>query len=285
MGRPVAERSSRRAAIAKPASSSDRGAARPPERQPNTEGELDTSVGKALALLEALHDANRALGVTDLARIAGLPKSTAYRLLSILRERGLVERFGSGYCLGARLFELGNSVPYCHPRGLREIASPHLMRLYEASHETVHLAVLEGTEVLFIDRLCGDSSPAASSRVGGRLAAEGAALGKVMLAFSDSDTVRRVLARGLQRLSPYTIVQPQHFVEHLRVVRSAGLAFDREEAFIGLACVAAPVLGADGRAVAAVSLAGPSHRFRPENFGERVRGAASDISRELLASR
>jgi IclR family transcriptional regulator, KDG regulon repressor len=282
MGRAVAERSS---ATTKPASSDDWVGARPAATQPNADGELDTSVGKALALLEAFRDANRALGVTDLARIAGLPKSTAYRLLSILRERGLVERSGSGYCLGARLFELGNSVPYCHPRGLREVASPHLMHLYEASHETVHLAVLDGTEVLFIDRLCGDSPPAAASRVGSRLAAEAAALGKVMLAFSDGKTVAQVLARGLQRLSPYTIVQPQHFIEHLRVVRSAGLAFDREEAFVGLACVAAPVLGADGRALAAVSLAGPSHRFRPEDFGERLRRATSDISRELLAPR
>ena len=72
---------------------------------------LDTSVGKALALLEAFQDAGRSVGVTHLAATAGLPKSTAYRLLGILLDWGLVERSGTGYCLGAHLFELGNAIP------------------------------------------------------------------------------------------------------------------------------------------------------------------------------
>ncbi len=72
---------------------------------------------------------------------------------------------------------------------------------------------------------------------------ECAALGKAMLAFSDKEAVLRVLSRGLQRVSPYTIVQPQHFVDQLGTIRQEGVAFDREESTIGLTCVAAPVLG------------------------------------------
>ncbi len=246
--------------------------------------ELDTSVGKALALLDAFQDAGRAVGVTRLAATAGLPKSTAYRLLGILLEWGLVERSGSGYCLGSHLFELGNAVPYCRPSGLREIASPHLMRLYEASHETVHLGVLDGTEVIYVERLCGRNPPAAS-RVGVRVPAEAAALGKVILAFSCREVVARVLARGLQRQSAYTIVEPQPFVEHLRAIRSAGVAFDREETFLGVACVAAPIFGPDGSAVAAVSVAGPTHRFQPDGLANQVRAVTADITRELLATR
>ena len=143
MGGSVAERSSRER----------------PVHAAGGKSELDTSVGKALALLEAFQDAGRAVGVTHLAATAGLPKSTAYRLLGILLEWGLVERSGSGYCLGAHLFELGNAIPSCGPSGLREIASPHLMRLYEASHETVHLGVLDGTEVIYVERLCGRNPP------------------------------------------------------------------------------------------------------------------------------
>lgn len=246
--------------------------------------ELDTSVGKALALLEAFQDAGEPVGVTHLAAAAGLPKSTAYRLLGILLEWGLVERSGSGYCLGAHLFELGNAIPSCGPSGLREIASPHLMRLYEASHETVHLGVLDGTAVIYVERLCGRNAPAAS-RVGVRVPAESAALGKVILAFSSREVVTRVLARGLQRQSAYTIVEPQPFVEHLKAIRSAGIAFDREETFLGIACVAAPVLGRDGSALAAVSLAGPTHRFDPDAFAAQVRAVTSDITRGLQASR
>ncbi len=129
--------------------------------------ELDTSVGKALALLEAFRTASRPMGVTELARKAQLPKSTAYRLLAILREWGYVDRSGSDYCLGAHLFELGNLVPYCQPRGLREIALPHLVRLYETTHETVHLAVLDETDVLFIEKISGHPSASLPSRASG----------------------------------------------------------------------------------------------------------------------
>ncbi len=85
-------------------------------------------------------------------------------------------------------------------------------------------------------------------------------------------------------MSPYTIVHPQHFVEHLKMVREEGVAYDREEASIGLACVAAPVLGKNGKAVAAVSLAGPTHRFRPDDYAGRVKDAAGNITQELLAA-
>ena len=94
-----------------------------------------------------------------------------------------------------------------------------------------------------------------------------------------------MLTRGLQRQSAYTIVEPQAFVEHLRAIRSAGIAFDREETFIGVACVAAPVLGPDGTAVAAVSLAGPTHRFQPDGFADQMRAVTSEITRGLQASR
>ena len=246
--------------------------------------ELDTSVGKALALLDAFRASDRPMGVTELARIAQLPKSTAYRLLAILREWGYVDRDGSDYFLGAHLFELGNFVPYCQPRGLREVALPHLARLYEATHETVHLAVLEDTDVLYIEKISGQSSTALPSRVGDRFPVEGAALGKAMLAFSDRDAVVKVLTRGLQRMSPYTIVQPDRFVDHLNVIRREGVAFDREESMIGLACVAAPVLGRDRKAIAAVSLAGPTHRFQPDDHVTRVKEAASNIAHELLTA-
>ncbi len=246
-------------------------------------GDLDTSVGKALALLEAFRTTCRPMGVTELARLAHLPKSTAYRLLAILRQWNLVERSGSDYCLGKHLFELGNLVPYCQPRGLRDVALPYLMRLYEASHETVHLAVLDGTDVLYIEKIYGHNPCKAPTYVGGRMPVECAALGKAMLAFSDKEAVLRVLSRGLQRVSPYTIVQPQHFVDQLGTIRQEGVAFDREESTIGLTCVAAPVLGPGGKAIAAVSLVGPTYRFKPDEFAGRVREAAVGIAQDFQA--
>src|SRR3712207_5088672 len=83
-----------------------------------------TSVGKALALMEAFDSPAASIGVTELARRAGLPKSTAFRLLAVLEVGNFVERNGNRYCLGRRLFELGNMVSYCRPRNLRDIALP-----------------------------------------------------------------------------------------------------------------------------------------------------------------
>jgi DNA-binding IclR family transcriptional regulator len=241
---------------------------------------LSTSVGKALALLDALGSGAPSLGVSELARRADLPKSTAFRLLACLDDAGYVDRIGTEYCLGRRLFELGNQIAYCRPSGLRDVALPYLSELYERAHHIVHLAVLDGVDVLYLEKLFGHNPTRSPSHVGRRVPAACCGLGKAMLAFSSPQAVMNVITKGLERRTPYTVANAKLFREELARIREEGVAYDREEAALGLTCIAAPILKGD-RAVAAVSVSGPTSRFDPATMVNPVRRAASGIAQRL----
>lgn len=238
-----------------------------------------TAVGKALALLDAFDFVHMSLGVSELARRTGIPKSTAFRLLAILEQRKLIERQGTRYILGQRLFELGNRVSFCRPRSLRDLALPFLSDLYELTHETVHLAVLEGTDVLYLEKLFGHQQVRAPSVVGGRVPAYCSAIGKALLAASGTEQTQAVLERGLAPRTGYTIVNPSMFLEELRLVRTKGIAFDREESKIGVNCIASPIVTRSGRLVGAVSICGPTGRFSPSACANAVVQVARGIGR------
>jgi len=241
------------------------------------------SVDKAAALLTTFTAGRRGMGVSELARSAGLPKSTAHRLLAILVDWGLVSRTGTEYSPGPGLTELASLTgPMRHQR-LRDAALPHLMDLYEKTHETIHLAVLDGDHILYVEKIYGHNRSNSPSRVGGRVPAACSALGKAMLAFGDRETVESA-CRQLRPLTPNTIVSPRLLVRELQTVQEHGVAFDRDEAAPGLTCVAAPVLSWDGRVIAAVSVSGPTRRFRPTGSVAMVRQAAAAIARALQQS-
>jgi DNA-binding IclR family transcriptional regulator len=242
-----------------------------------------TSVSKALQLLDAFRLAGPSLGVSELARRAGVPKSTAFRLLAYLEQGGYVERTGTDYRLGWRLFELGNRVHHCRPRGLRDLALPYLSELYVSTGNVVHLGVLEGNDVVYLEKIHGHRAVRTPTTVGGRMPAACVGLGKAMLAFTDPGTARRVVTAGLERRTPYSIAEPGRFLHELGRVRTNGIAFDREEAALGLTCVAAPIL-VEGRAVAAISVSGSTTRFNPSVNAAHVRRAAAQISAEYTAA-
>src|SRR5262245_99868 len=253
-----------------------------PAHDDTDDGELGTSVGKALALLAALGSEASLLGVTAVAERAKIPKSTAFRLLRLLEGQRLVERAGTKYRLGIRVFELGNSIAHCQPRGLRDIALPHLLDVHATTGLTVHLAIRDGLDVVYIEKICGHDRLPAVSYVGGRLPAHCTALGKALLAHSRMPPSRPSVG-WLRPRTPYTIVSQRLFVDELRAVRSAGFAIDREESCLGLACVGAPVLDARGEAVAAISLSGRTPRMAPERHAKTVRATAAAIGHAVTA--
>lgn len=208
--------------------------------------------------------------------------STAHRLLTSLEASGYVERIGTNFRLGRRLFELGNHIAYCRPRGLRDIALPYLADLYERSHQVVHLAVLDGADVLYLEKLFGHRHARMPSHVGGRVPATCCGLGKALLAFGDPATVDDAIAAGLQPRTPYTLANESWLRTELELIRREGVAYDREEVAVGLTCVAAPILKS-GRAVAAVSIAGLSGAFDPTQFASAVRRAAAAIAADYHA--
>jgi IclR family transcriptional regulator, KDG regulon repressor len=237
----------------------------------------ETSVDKALALLDCFDYIGVSLGVSELARRTGLPKSTAFRLLSILERHGLIERQGTRYALGKRLFELGSRTSLSRQRGLRTLSVPFIVDLREECRETVHLGILDGVDVLYLAKLYGHGQVIAQSAVGHRVPAYCSAVGKALLAASSSSFVDSVIAGGLLRRTGYTITDGNRLREELANIRSAGVAFDREESKIGINCVGAPIVSRTGRLVGAVSACGPVGRFDPDLFQSNVRRTARSI--------
>ncbi len=245
----------------------------------------ETSVDKALGLLSLFGVADRTVGVSELARRAGLPKSTAFRLLNILEANRLVERQGRQYALGHHLFELGQRVPFCQPGSLRDVSAPFLDDLRRASGETVHLAVLDGLEAIYIDKIHGRAESRCPSAIGRRVPANCSGVGKALLAYSDMAGITEVFRDGLRRRTPYSIILPRLMAEELQRIRQNNVAFDNEEAKVGINCVAAAVLDSSGRAIASVSIAGPVGRFNPKRFARAVDQAARSIAAAIVATR
>jgi DNA-binding IclR family transcriptional regulator len=219
---------------------------------------LDTSVGKAIAVLDAFRGDGALLGVSQIAERSCLPKSTAHRLLTLLVEHGYLERAETRYRLSRAIFELGSMISECRPRSMRAIAMPFMAELYEATHATVHLAVLDGLDVLYVEKIYGHNGVDLPSRVGGRVPALCTALGKAILAFSSPGVVEAAFAAPIPRLTARTMTNPAVLRQVLERARQTGIADDNEGASIGARCLAAPVLSRDNSVLGAVSLSFPT---------------------------
>lgn len=241
------------------------------------------SISRAISVLECLGAADRALGVSELARRTGISKSSAHRIAAELVENGLIERQGTGYRLGLRLFELGQRAPRL--RDLRDAARPFMSDLREAAGHSVHLAVLDGDSVVYLDVLRSPTGPPLPTRAGGRWPAHGTGIGKAILAFSPAEVVDRVLAAGLPRLSERTITTAGRLASELTRIRERGIAYDLEESRPGVACVASPIVGADGDVVAGLSVSGWHNRINLDHSAVAVRTAALGLSRQLAHHR
>ncbi|WP_244928854.1 IclR family transcriptional regulator [Nocardioides sp. W7] len=247
---------------------------------PEPDGGLDTVLGKAVALLRAFRVDDTVLPLAELVRRTGLPKGTAHRVAGDLVHHRLLDKTPHGYRLAGGLFELGMRA--ASERTLLELAMPFLQDLYERTHETVHLGVQDGTEVVYVAKIGGHRQARSPSRAGGRMPMHCTAIGKVLLAHAGPDVQEEVLARPLERRTPHTVVAPGLLRRQLDKVLETGTAYEREESTPGLLCIAAPVLDADGRtALAAISVTGPVGRFRPEAHETAVRAAAAALASTL----
>ena len=246
--------------------------------------ELDTVLGKAVAILRSFAADDRVLPLAELIRRTGLSKGTVHRVAGDLVEHRLLDKTDHGYRLSGGLFELG--LRASSERTLLEIAMPFLQDLYERTHEIVHLGVREGTEVVYIAKIGGHRQAHSPSRTGGRMPMHCTAIGKALLATADRDLQHEVLTGALERRTPHTIVAPGVLQKQLRKVLEAGVAHEHEESALGLLCVAAPVFESDGRTpIAAISISGPAGRFRPEVHEMAVRAAATALGTTLARRR
>lgn len=236
---------------------------------------------RALSVLGAFDDRHPVLVLSDLSRRSGLPLSTTHRLVGELVEWEALERRGDGaYVVGRRLWRLGLLAPV--QVELRELALPHLQDLHASTQENAHLAVREDSHALYIERVHGRSSVPVLSRAGIRLPLHATGVGKVLLAHAPADVVDSVLAK-LERVTRFTVTDPERLRRELAEVRRRGYARTAEEMSLGTCSIAVPVLGPQREVVAALGLVTTSGRRDLHRFAPAVQVAAAGVSRLLAA--
>ncbi|PUA78991.1 IclR family transcriptional regulator [Nocardioides currus] len=241
-----------------------------------------TVTSRALALLGAFDEDHRRLTLTELAARAGLPVPTAHRLVGELVAWGALARDPRGrFAIGRRLWDLGLLAPV--QTGLRQLASPYLHDLYGATLDTVHLAVRDGLEVLYLDRLAGNTSVPVVSDIGSRLPMHSTGVGKVLLAHAPPEVQADVLS-DLRRITPYTVVQPGTLRRQLARVLRDDYATTVEEMSLGACSVAVPIrAGSD--VVAALGIVVPGLRNDRAKYVAALQVAAQGVGRALAAAR
>jgi DNA-binding IclR family transcriptional regulator len=239
------------------------------------------SVRRAAALLREFGGGGIELGVSELGRRLDLHKSTVSRLLATLESEGLLER-----APGSEKYRLGREIRrlalHMQPGGdVRTVTRPFLEELAEATRETTNLAVLEGGEAHNVDQVSGPHLVRIGNWVGRRTPLHCVANGKALLAFQPPEEIDRLTAGPLARYTPATVTDPALLRTELEQVRAQGYAEALGEIEDGLNAVAAPIFGAGGGALAAISVSGPAYRLTAERVAEF---AALTVAAALKAS-
>ncbi|WP_131738357.1 IclR family transcriptional regulator [Actinomadura roseirufa] len=240
-----------------------------------------TVASKIFAVLDTFGDAGETLRLTDIAQRSGLPLPTAHRMVGELVAWGGLERSEDGsYRIGQHMWAIGSVSPCM--RRLRELGHPHLQELAAATNANAQLAVLDGTDALFLDRVHGHGTPLIHTRVGGRLPLHATAVGKVLLAHAPAAVRRDVVEGRLARFTPYTVQSPGRLARELDDVRTRGVASSREELQQGVVSVAAPVVHPDQGVIAALGAVAAS-TVQEARLVRAVRAAAAAMERDVAA--
>lgn len=237
---------------------------------------------RALDIIEVLATAEEGLGVTEIGQQIGLHKSTVYRLLSALSERGYVEKHpkDTTYKLGLKFVEISGL--FLKQLELKTEALPFMRRLVEIIGQPVHLAIREGTEVVYIEKVESVNSIRMYSQIGRRVPVYCSAIGKILLTGLTDEGLEQVLDQlQVEKFTANTIDSREMFQRELQRVRVQGWAVDNEEHEPNIRCIAAPVYDYTGKIIAAISVSGEKRVIRPERDEELagyVRETAEHIS-------
>ena len=249
--------------------------------------QLLSSVKKALELLDHFTVERPELSLAEISREVDAHKSSVFRVLTTLEAAGFLEKDPQSgkYRLGLKILDLAGRVWGRHD--IRQIASPYMDELARDTGEVTHLAVLDGADIVYLEKRGQGQILTVATRVGGRNPAYASSMGKVLLADLSESELRTVLGRGrLTKLTPNTITDIPRLMEELAHIREQGFALDNEENFPGIRCVGAPIRDAGGRVVAAVSVTVPVQRMSDERVRELwrlVTNTARMISERVAA--
>jgi IclR family acetate operon transcriptional repressor len=227
---------------------------------------------------------NGPLPLNELTRRTKISKSTVFRILATLENLGYILRDPArAYCVTTALSDLVTSEAITEI--LRRASMPRMLELRDTFGETVNLGQIVSDKVVYIEVVPSEYALRLHERAGASVYVHASALGKAILGFSDADFARSMLSgRELPAVTPNTITQLDKLLGELKRVRERGYAIDREETSPLATCVAAPILGADGSAIAAISISGPSSRFNPRKGApviESLMKAGAEVSQQV----
>lgn len=243
---------------------------------------MDTTLKKGLKLLEILAAARDPRGVSDLAAELGIVKSNVHRLLQSLTAARYVRKVGAPakYHCTLKLFELGSQL--LDSIDVKEVAAPQLRKLALQTQESAYLSILDGLEVVYLDKADSPQPVRAYVRLGERTPAYCVATGKAMLAFEPIDALSALLP--LKEYTPNTISDFDALLVDLSETRKRGYAVNRGGWSASVFGIAAPIYGRDPKPIAALGISGPMNRFEEdkiEELAQLVKGAAHEVSFSL----
>ena len=236
---------------------------------------LVQTLERASLILDILGQSPQGISIKDLSDRMHLPKGTTHRLVSSLSYFGYVrqDQNTKNYFLGFKLVELGNKL--LGQLDLRKEAELFLRNLAQRTKETVHLVILDGNEIVYLDKLETEPHTGGlrmASRVGSRNPAHSCAVGKALMAYLPAEALARIVEeKGLPKRTGNTITDYNQLKEHMTLVRKQGYAVDDEENERGIRCVAAPIFNEAGKAVAAISVSGPAFRVTKKSVQEKLK--------------
>ena len=256
--------------------------------RPQADGSYSQSLERGLSILSSFRGELPLLGVSELSRTVGMSRSTTHRYVATLAALGYLQQDPATkkYRLGPRVLDLGFSA--INSMELRSIAAPHLQQLSDETGHTVNMAVLDGTDIVYIERCRsaqqGQREIDLNLHVGSRLPAYCTSMGKVLLADLDVAELADVLGRvQFAQRGPNTITARRELVAELERVREAGLGVNNEELAYGLRSIAAPIRSQNGRTVAAINLAVHRTMVSLEDLVERLSSRLERTAAEISA--
>jgi len=236
---------------------------------------------RAIKIIDCFSQDEPYLGVREIARLTGLSSSSAGRILSSLKELGLLvqDHETHKYALAGKV--LAWAEVYSATLDIRRLAFPFIQKLQHMTGETVSLYVLEGNNRVCVERLESDQNVRVVARVGRNIPLYAGSAGKLFLAYmSDEDRKKFLNDTELDPLTPYTITDSKQLHEQMRIIRSQGYAVSHREWTVDASGIAAPIFNQRGKMIAALTVSGPTQRFNPEKLS-RITSACTRTAKQV----
>ncbi|MFD0714848.1 IclR family transcriptional regulator [Paenibacillus sp. GCM10027626] len=242
------------------------------------------SLEKALLIIDTIAAQDSSVGVSELCKMVGMPKTSAFFMLTTLEQHNYIAKTDDGkYSLGTRFISLGQLV--LDRLDIRQQAKPFMEEISQEMKFTVHLAVLDKDEALYLEKVEGPSFVKFSTYVGQRMPLHVSGVGKALASYLSDEELEQIVSRtGLPRKTENTVTSLKEFKSILAIAREQGYAVEDEEGEIGIRCIGSAIFGHDGRPLAAISITALRSELPVHDIpiiGEKVKQTAMKISAHL----